>query len=792
MRVARGRGKKETVRYGAGEFSALLWIRLPVLLLLATGLILSFYEFSDTTFNLPMVLVTAIGLGTGLWYTWYHFRKIAVGLTAAVLLAGLFTFWRQTPVIRRQFRHIITILQGGSTARTDVTMLMLLVAIGLTLAVFYCEIVLGDPGIAGALVLVFLLGGPLVGLHESTGTVFILGLWLILFLFYRWIGGRKKRRRLGKTLTFLPDLLIVGISFAMIFLVLSPIASSRSSFFYGIVSKIQGTAANGNGRGGSSAQMIIDGRVSRGDNYPAGKDQIRIIVDKKPDEPIYLKSFTGGAYSENGWAAADETALSQRMAKEMDMERRVNIDFVLGDMVFYANGGPTEDSRSRIRRMYIEDASKKSDRADTESRPEGADVFGYNEFSYKYRPYFSSAYYWEESRDEAVRRPDYYYYEEKDMNVDWSAFESGSESSEYAAYFQSMSQLRSLYQQESKSMYTAVPENLLPRLTAFCKANPQTGLDNISAFILSTLQNNATYTLTPGLAPLNQDTVESFLFDRHRGYCVHFASAAVLMYRLYGVPSRYAAGYMANPGDFMQREDGMWEATLTDASAHAWAEIYLDNYGWTPVDMTPSADNTSTVSYPGLDTEKLTAVLNQNRETQTASDNQENDTSEKKSTSEDRNTDSDSHHLDLSHPVRLIRQHPTVFWCILVLLIYSAVMFPFWQDYRRMRRLNRLDVRQVFALMLDMLHHYDYLKDYRGNEPDFADQLAAIPGLSEKMRADGRKMMTIVQRAAFSKERPGMEETLFTREYYIRIAKMIPQRISAPRRFAFRFIHRYG
>lgn len=109
----------------------------------------------------------------------------------------------------------------------------------------------------------------------------------------------------------------------------------------------------------------------------------------------------------------------------MQATRRVNLEYVLGDMVFYANGGPTENNRKNLRRMYIEDASGKSDRVDTGNRSEGADAFGYNEFSYKYRPYFSSAYYWEDSREEDVRRPDYYYYEEKDMNVDWSTFESG-------------------------------------------------------------------------------------------------------------------------------------------------------------------------------------------------------------------------------------------------------------------------------------------------------------------------------------------------------------------------------
>ncbi len=68
------------------------------------------------------------------------------------------------------------------------------------------------------------------------------------------------------------------------------------------------------------------------------------------------------------------------------------------------------------------------------------------------------------------------------------------------------------------------------------------------------LQSHASYTLTPGRAPVNQDIVEYFLFENHEGYCVHFASAATLMYRLYGIPARYASGYAVEPSAFTQQE----------------------------------------------------------------------------------------------------------------------------------------------------------------------------------------------------------------------------------------------
>lgn len=93
------------------------------------------------------------------------------------------------------------------------------------------------------------------------------------------------------------------------------------------------------------------------------------------------------------------------------------------------------------------------------------------------------------------------------------------------------------------------------------------------------LAGRAAYdTSVPAMDP-GDDFVERFL-DMGRGYCVHFATTGVLLLRMQGIPARYASGYLA-------RLDSAGQATVLDSSAHAWAEIYLDGYGWYPVEMTP-------------------------------------------------------------------------------------------------------------------------------------------------------------------------------------------------------------
>lgn len=89
------------------------------------------------------------------------------------------------------------------------------------------------------------------------------------------------------------------------------------------------------------------------------------------------------------------------------------------------------------------------------------------------------------------------------------------------------------------------------------------------------------YDLTTGAPPLGNDFLSYFLTTSHRGYCVHYATAATLLLRAQGIPTRYAAGYVVKaqaPGE---------PVAVTDRESHAWVEVYVDNFGWQPVEVTP-------------------------------------------------------------------------------------------------------------------------------------------------------------------------------------------------------------
>ncbi len=96
------------------------------------------------------------------------------------------------------------------------------------------------------------------------------------------------------------------------------------------------------------------------------------------------------------------------------------------------------------------------------------------------------------------------------------------------------------------------------------------------------LDENGIYSLKNEHA-YEADPAASFLFGDLTGYCMHFAFAAVHMFRSLGIPSRVGIGY-AVPAE----NRGGGSALLIQAvHGHAWPEIYFRDVGWVIVDPAP-------------------------------------------------------------------------------------------------------------------------------------------------------------------------------------------------------------
>lgn len=87
------------------------------------------------------------------------------------------------------------------------------------------------------------------------------------------------------------------------------------------------------------------------------------------------------------------------------------------------------------------------------------------------------------------------------------------------------------------------------------------------------------YTLSP--PTLGQNRIDDFLFNSRLGFCEHYASSFVFLMRAAGIPARVVAGYQ---GGELGRDGQSWEVRQMDA--HAWAEVWINQQGWTRVDPT--------------------------------------------------------------------------------------------------------------------------------------------------------------------------------------------------------------
>ena len=70
------------------------------------------------------------------------------------------------------------------------------------------------------------------------------------------------------------------------------------------------------------------------------------------------------------------------------------------------------------------------------------------------------------------------------------------------------------------------------------------------------LEKNMTYSTASDPDTKDGDFVEHLLTDTKIGHSVHYASAAALMFRYYGIPSRYVEGYLVTPEDVRDKKSG--------------------------------------------------------------------------------------------------------------------------------------------------------------------------------------------------------------------------------------------
>lgn len=242
------------------------------------------------------------------------------------------------------------------------------------------------------------------------------------------------------------------------------------------------------------------------------------------------------------------------------------------------------------------------------------------------------------------------------------------------------------------SYYTRLPEETRSALLSLAEQEGvRADSPDVIQWVADYVQSAGEYDLETQFYP-SSDYALYFLTEAHRGYCIHFATAAAAMYRSLGIPARVTEG-------FLIRTDAGQFTNVTGADAHAWVEVYQDGVGWIPVEVT---------GHSGLEPENdaVTEGTDTPEDPQQEEQTQTEDTQEAESEpqpAETQTAEPDPVQVtepsldvgiiaqpDLQEPSPTSRPFPwkAVRWVLLVLLLLS--LLPLWYLLQKRRNQNQI------------------------------------------------------------------------------------------------------
>lgn len=318
---------------------------------------------------------------------------------------------------------------------------------------------------------------------------------------------------------------------------------------------------------------VSDGKIGEVDRIEyRGFVDLTLILRDKPTDDIFLQGFVGSRYDNNEWKQQSGMEFGMQFSQS-DARELKNITFEKA----------AEDAAEKVMEIEVNHASLK----------------------YQYMPYYSKY-----RRQDDLVRDGYVEGIKRDSRSSDVLFGGSTQEvkRQYNIDFVPMEDVRDVdteeksrllreYENYVEDVYLDVPEYLREDLSDIAEEvgarNDIATINNIRDY----LAEETNYTLSPGRTPKGWDAISYFLLENKEGYCVHYASAAVMLMRMNGIPARFVSGYkvsadafedtfvyMVNDNDY---DFGYYSVSVLDSRAHAWPEYYLEGFGWVPVEVTP-------------------------------------------------------------------------------------------------------------------------------------------------------------------------------------------------------------
>ncbi len=383
-----------------------------------------------------------------------------------------------------------------------------------------------------------------------------------------------------------------------------------------------------------------------------------------------------------------------------------------------------------------------------------------------------------------------------------------AESGEMDAFFS----YNERYTRFAERMYLGVP---MSYRNALKDAVLRSGsLSEKIAHVQKYMTANYTYTLDPPANKSEKEQLLYFIEDSRQGYCQYYASVAVMLFRMMDVPARYVEGYVvprkliAGAGTTQKAQVAVWDADgvrnvetdfvtveVSDQYAHAWAEIWIEGYGWYPIEVTygytdavpldylerefgqgnnepitPSPGLTPGVGVtgPALPTKKpVPSIAPTKKPVQPTGAPVETDTNRRKRS-----------------PVLLIGAV-----VLLVLVLIVPVRYRIL-TLRRNRRISSSDSRTAaIAVYRELLRIGEEMGvTRRSSEADrefHARLIEALPSFGEEL--NGMVSIAVTEKAVFAKEGISREEFRLLHKYYRELRRAVLSKLRGIRRLKARY-----
>lgn len=349
--------------------------------------------------------------------------------------------------------------------------------------------------------------------------------------------------------------------------------------------------------------------TSLGDFTPSDTPQLEVVMGKP--NSYYLRGYVGEIYTENGW----KQIKNEKLYENADLfywlhQENFYGQTQLGDIAQITQSNPEQNrviiknigASSKYTYLPYEVISAEDDIISPSSIGDSSfissELFGTKSYSFTAVPNQVKSY--------TTIASEIYKVEKNGSN-------------DYADYLNNESH----YNKYVYENYLEVPENtehIIETLLGTYKTD-KAHLDYSKAKqnILAFLSSNITY--SEEIQDYERDFMSSFLQETKSGYSVHFATAATLMFRYYGIPARYIEGYLITPED-VEGVSPNSAIIIDETHAHAWTEFYQDGVGWIPFETTtPYLDIMGNADdLKGIDTQNDTDNLDDDTDSESQED----------------------------------------------------------------------------------------------------------------------------------------------------------------------------